>query len=132
MDHLQGVRITDVTDGTSQSLYLGERPPPGRLFSGNWYTLDLPDLTLPYATGLVYSGTLFVRSDVGFGPCKGPFRFGPGRVENPCDSRHFWSLHTGGANFAFVDGSVRFLPYSADSIMPALATRAGGEAVSLP
>lgn len=45
---------------------------------------------------------------------------------------HFWSLHSGGANFAFADGSVRFLRYSAEPIMPALATRAGGEAVSLP
>ncbi len=41
----------------------------------------------------------------------------------------FWSLHPGGANFLFVDGSVHFLPYSTRPIMPALASRAGGEAV---
>ena len=41
----------------------------------------------------------------------------------------FWSLHPGGANFAFADGSVKFLRYSAADILPALATRAGGEAV---
>jgi prepilin-type processing-associated H-X9-DG protein len=45
---------------------------------------------------------------------------------------HFWSPHAGGANFAFADGSVRFLRYSADHILPALATRAGGEAVAVP
>jgi prepilin-type processing-associated H-X9-DG protein len=45
---------------------------------------------------------------------------------------HFWSLHSGGANFAFADGSVRFLRYEAAAIMPALATRAGGEVVVLP
>jgi prepilin-type processing-associated H-X9-DG protein len=45
---------------------------------------------------------------------------------------HFWSLHPGGANFAFCDGSVRFLPYSANDILPALATRAGGEVAVLP
>ena len=28
---------------------------------------------------------------------------------------------------SFADGSVRFFPYAADPIMPALATRAGGE-----
>ncbi|MFO0803834.1 MAG: H-X9-DG-CTERM domain-containing protein [Gemmataceae bacterium] len=58
--------------------------------------------------------------------------FRPGRLENPCDVNHFWSPHPGGANFAFADGSVRFLSYSADPIMPALATRAGGEVVEIP
>ena len=53
-------------------------------------------------------------------------------MTDPCDSLHFWSPHPGGANFAFADGSVRFLSYSADTILPALATRAGGETVVLP
>jgi prepilin-type processing-associated H-X9-DG protein len=44
---------------------------------------------------------------------------------------HFWSLHIGGAHLLFCDGSVRFLAHSADSVMPALATRRGGEAVSM-
>jgi prepilin-type processing-associated H-X9-DG protein len=45
---------------------------------------------------------------------------------------HYWSLHPGGAHFAMCDGSVHFLSYSADKILPALATRAGGEAVEMP
>jgi len=45
---------------------------------------------------------------------------------------HFWSPHIGGAFFLFADGSAHFLPYAAASILPALASRAGGEAVTLP
>jgi prepilin-type processing-associated H-X9-DG protein len=37
----------------------------------------------------------------------------------------------GGAYFLFADGSVHFLPYPAASVMPALASRAGGEDVAL-
>jgi prepilin-type processing-associated H-X9-DG protein len=44
---------------------------------------------------------------------------------------HFWSQHPGGANWAFADGSVRFLRYANASLMPALATRAGGEVVNV-
>jgi prepilin-type processing-associated H-X9-DG protein len=64
--------------------------------------------------------------------CQGPFRYGPGRLENPCDSYHFWSLHPAGANFLFADGSARYLSYAAEPIMVALATCRGGEVVSLP
>jgi prepilin-type processing-associated H-X9-DG protein len=55
----------------------------------------------------------------------GPYPFHDGSLTNQCDKFHFWSLHSGGANFVFGDGSVRFLPYSADAMLPALATRAG-------
>jgi prepilin-type processing-associated H-X9-DG protein len=40
--------------------------------------------------------------------------------------------HPGGAHFLFGDGSVRFVSYGAAPIMPALATRNGGEAVNIP
>ena len=63
---------------------------------------------------------------------KGPFHFVAGRADDLCSAFHFWSPHPGGANFAFCDGSVRFLSYSADPVMPALATRAGGETVNVP
>jgi prepilin-type processing-associated H-X9-DG protein len=56
--------------------------------------------------------------------------YGPGNLSNPCDRYHFWSLHSGGANFAFADGSVRFLAYSAKDVLPALATRDGGETIT--
>jgi prepilin-type processing-associated H-X9-DG protein len=128
-----GVRIAEVTDGTSQTLYIGERPPPGRALAGNWYTIMFTDLSYQYTLGLEFGTTLPVQEDSGyFGPCRPPYNFGPGRIENPCDSHHFWSLHSGGANFLFVDGSVHFLSYSAKGILPALASRAGGEVVPIP
>jgi len=57
----------------------------------------------------------------------GPYAFGPGRTTDPCSAFHFWSLHSGGGNFLFADGSVRFAPYAAADMLPALASRAGGE-----
>lgn len=126
-----GPRITDITDGTSQTLMVGERPPPDSLVAGRWYTFSArkeglfsgPDgwLSLP---------TPRFPGDV---ECSGASdMFGPGRTDNPCDRLHFWSLHPGGANFLFVDGSARFLAHSASSLLPDLMSRSGNEAVSLP
>ncbi|MDG3002269.1 DUF1559 family PulG-like putative transporter [Paludisphaera mucosa] len=43
----------------------------------------------------------------------------------------FWSLHPGGCNFLFADGSVRFIRESVDPrVFSFLSTRAGGEVVS--
>ena len=73
------------------------------------------------------------HSPLGLGGCPyGPYSLTEGALQDDCSRFHFWSFHPGGAHFAFADGSVRFLRYSADDIMPALATRAGGEAVTLP
>ena len=55
-----------------------------------------------------------------------------GGFDDPCGMFHFWSPHPGGAHFLFADASVRFLRYEADPILPALATRAGGESVTVP
>ncbi len=132
MDVEFGIRLAQVTDGTSNTLLVGERPPPDTLQAGWWYTMlvlkSWPDWAERGPNG---SMPVFLpQSSVG--ECDGPFFFGPGQLRNPCDRLHFWSLHPGGANFLFCDGSVHFLPYSAKEIMPALGTRAGGEVVVLP
>lgn len=134
MDAARLVRMTDVTDGASQTLLLGERPPPGRALAGNWYTNAVPDPYNATTANYSYGNAIQVAWDIAVAPggqCRGPFQFGPGRVENPCDSHHFWSLHPGGANFLYVDGSVHFHTYAAAAVLPALATRAGGEVVSV-
>lgn len=61
-----------------------------------------------------------------------PYPYQAGKWNEDCDTFHFWSPHTAGSNFALCDGSVRFIPYTASNIMPALATRAGGELASVP
>jgi prepilin-type processing-associated H-X9-DG protein len=62
----------------------------------------------------------------------GPYQFRPGRLEEQCDLFHFWSLHSGGSHFLFADGAVHFLSYDADTVLPALSTRAGGEVATIP
>jgi prepilin-type processing-associated H-X9-DG protein len=41
-------------------------------------------------------------------------------------------MHSGGGHFLFADGSVRFVAYAANPLLPALATRNGGEVAMLP
>jgi prepilin-type processing-associated H-X9-DG protein len=125
------VRLADVTDGTSTTLLVGERPPGGTMRYGWWYAGagQDDDGTLDAHLGARErntAGTYYRGCQVG------PYRFGRATLDAPCGDFHFWSLHPGGANFALCDGSVRFLPYSADAVLPALATRAGGEVAAPP
>ena len=123
------IRFAEIADGLSNTLLVGERPPSSDLRYGWWYAGVGQDLE---GSADMFLGVRERTARNFYGCWEGPYHFGPGRLDNPCDALHFWSLHAGGANFLFGDGSVRFLTYSVDSILPALATRAGGEAISLP
>ena len=126
------VRLGDIADGASHTLLVGERPPDAGFDLGWWYA----------GYGIDGSG----RFDLVMGvaepdpspltqpACGAPrMAFGPAAgTGDRCAAFHFWSPHAGGAHFACADGSARFVPYSAAPVMPALATRAGGEAVTPP
>jgi prepilin-type N-terminal cleavage/methylation domain-containing protein/prepilin-type processing-associated H-X9-DG protein len=115
-----GIPLTDITDGSSCTLMVGERPPSGDLMAGWWMFSDYDCLLSVYQLYSLYSSSV-----------------SPGIFADPSSARtinydkesnHFWSLHTGGANWLLGDGSVHFLNYSANGIARLIATRAGGEA----
>ncbi len=125
------VRMADVTDGLSTTLLVGERPPSPDFQFGWWYagTGQRATGSCDMVLGVCEQNVQRVSS----GSCPpGSYSYEPGRLTNRCDMFHFWSMHVSGANFALADGSVHYLGYTAVGIMPALASRAGGETVSLP
>ncbi|MGL4553267.1 MAG: DUF1559 domain-containing protein [Gemmataceae bacterium] len=124
------VKLTAVSDGTSNTLLVGERPPSADGALGWWYAGEGQEQT--GSAEMVLGVREFARPGYAHGCSPGPYPFGPGRFNDPCSTFHFWSPHSGGAQFLLADGSARFLTYAADSILPALATRAGGEAVIPP
>lgn len=130
------VAIRDVRDGTSTTLAVGERPPSRNLDFGTWQSLDTinwrqggPDWEFDTVQYAANSDVAPFATGPGGQSCPFPAGYGPGRIDNDCDFNHFWSHHAGGGHFAFADGSVRFLPYSARAVLTALATRAGAEVV---
>jgi prepilin-type N-terminal cleavage/methylation domain-containing protein/prepilin-type processing-associated H-X9-DG protein len=127
----RGHRIADVTDGTSNTLLFGERYCFDRIY--DQYTGDK----------LHYWGWAYYASNAGdiLSGTSVPMNFN--LPENfptlPVAQQvllvvqrrsNFGSGHTGGANFALVDGSVRFIQDTiAKATYAALGTRAGGEVV---
>ena len=124
------VRLADVTDGTSQTLVLGERPPSADAYFGWWYA-GIGQNELDGSADSVMAVRELNRTFRAPTCHRGPYHFNPGTSDNLCSMFHFWSQHPGGAHFAFADGSVQFFRYDIDPLLPALATRAGGESVAL-
>jgi prepilin-type N-terminal cleavage/methylation domain-containing protein/prepilin-type processing-associated H-X9-DG protein len=145
------VRFLDVTDGTSNTLLVGERASSRSLNYGTYFS-GCGQVDPRYPPGDDQRGSadvvLGVReyntqaNDIpSIDRCpRGPYHFQPGGqikdstgvVNEDCDQFHYWSRHMGGANFLYVDGSVHFLTYDADLVMEAMGTRANGEVVSVP
>jgi prepilin-type N-terminal cleavage/methylation domain-containing protein/prepilin-type processing-associated H-X9-DG protein len=126
------VRISGVTDGTSNTFMFGER-------KRNDLTYDL-----------IYGGSFGQRSgwawannlpgfDYLFGAAAQinwvmptSLTSDPGFVYEDIRFSCYGSQHTGGANFCFADGSVRFLAESTPLVtLQQLSTRSGGEVVDM-
>jgi prepilin-type N-terminal cleavage/methylation domain-containing protein len=128
------VRMTSVTDGLSNTLLIGERPPSNNLLYG-WQWAGAGDRPSFGATDVV----LGVHERF-YEPDSPPDFFRPGKIQDPKDLHryHFWSLHPGGGMWAFCDQSVRFFAYEAGgpqaelpgdnvSAIEAMATRSSGD-----
>jgi prepilin-type processing-associated H-X9-DG protein len=121
------VRLTDITDGISTTLMVGERPPSLNGYWGWWWG-DIYETSL-WAVADRYPVT--DQNDDGTGdPCPARSYFSPGDLADDCHVNHFWSFHAGGGNWLMCDGSVHFMTYSAGTtIIPVMATRDGGEEI---
>ncbi len=119
------VRIADVTDGTSQTLAVGEKSQnlARATWTGAVTNAAVPITELQAENGLSpESGDALVIAHTG--ELDGP-------NSKPAHADQFWSRHPGGAQFCFADGSVRFIKEKRPiSILQALATRQGGEVIS--
>jgi prepilin-type processing-associated H-X9-DG protein len=114
--------MVEITDGASNTFLFGERYHRDPQFDisqygrwaciGGWGTLLMVELSTPVPIN---------------------YRMPPGGDSSTMEDRGcaFGSGHPGGANFAFADGSVRFVSDSIPLLMlRALSTCAGGEVVS--
>jgi prepilin-type N-terminal cleavage/methylation domain-containing protein/prepilin-type processing-associated H-X9-DG protein len=119
-----GTRVTDVTDGASNTLMIGERPPSPDLRSGSYQFAG-------YFDNILATSNREHRSFAADCQQALPGMFSPGSLTDECSAQHFWSLHANGGNWLLADGSVHFLPYSASALTIPLAARSGGEPVSL-
>ena len=106
------VKISQVTDGTSKTLMIGEDVPEYNRHSAAYY------------------------SNGSWCSCNAPINFGVGQDPETIaiaawfDAQGFRSNHPGGAQFCLADGSVRFIPENTDNLVYRTScTRNGAEAV---
>jgi len=106
-------KFREVTDGLSNTILIGETIPEQCIYQAT------------YGPNFSLAGTS-IPLNTFEPPCKAP----PGCHNLACG---FKSYHPGGAQFAFVDGSVHLINETIDyQLYNELGTRAGGETVTVP
>jgi prepilin-type N-terminal cleavage/methylation domain-containing protein/prepilin-type processing-associated H-X9-DG protein len=137
------VKMVQIIDGTSNTLLVGERPCSPDLSFG-WgfspYGFGYGDGDTLLGSNDTYEATAVgdLATNVGFHAPINAAAYGtssnPGGGEAyDLDCFHFWSFHTGGANFLMADGSVHFISYSCPvATFSAMCSMANGEVVALP
>jgi prepilin-type N-terminal cleavage/methylation domain-containing protein/prepilin-type processing-associated H-X9-DG protein len=121
------IKFAQITDGTSQTFAVGERSQnlSRATWTGAVTNAAVPLVALQAERGLdPEGGGALVLSHTGEG-------HGPNSPSGLAHGDQYWALHPGGANFLFVDGSVRFIKEMVGfGVFQALATRQGGEILS--
>ncbi len=128
------VRLADVSDGTSTTLLIGETLPGQHTKALEFLTPDtLDDGGWTRARGAAAYGftTIPLNTFTPFGSVGGEACVNAlQNLNNPAVSEGFKSLHAQGANFALVDGSVRFISQFIDMrTYQYLGARADGQVI---
>ena len=122
--------FAEILDGTSNTLMLGERPNLEDLNYG-WWVCGAGNRP---SGSTISTGEADNLLSTRFGIFKGKdTRMPTATPLAQVDLMHFWSWHPGGCQFAMGDASVRFFRYGTSfALLNRLATRKGGETVTLP
>jgi prepilin-type N-terminal cleavage/methylation domain-containing protein/prepilin-type processing-associated H-X9-DG protein len=121
------VKMASITDGTSNTVAIGERPAHVQGDWGWWYATDFDSTMAHPSNDDVYGQAIGGGSPA----CPRPSFFRADTINGRCAHTHFWSMHTGGGNWGMADGSVRFITYSsANTTLVSMASINGGEVVS--